>query len=640
MLRVLPLWVYVRIATVVFLMAGATAQEPASAAKNAKSSCPDWAAEFDKVDDPNLLHTLRAHRETGWDAVVQEGEKLGVSLSEQIADGERQLQVSRGAEQRAGSGLSSRRSARDGKPPDCSKAEEQEHSFTCQAHLRHNEVLALEGMLDLLRCRLRTHPNPPHRPEGTPIAIYQIVVTPAAKKAGSDAADANCPCDEQKAYSHARNLGMEQNGQTIEVEQGSYLVLRFDTKDHAAGFTQEPEQGVLQYDSGVFLPRNVVGILKAKAPGKSKIVVFSRGEPRVANGRREENATSVKFANQLSNNWAGYAKIGGPFEFVRGEWNVPTIDSTVAGDMAVWVGIDGSSNNSLIQAGTFDGYWSGFLGIGQGVAHSAWWEILPALPAFLSNPVSSGDTMVTTISPLPGLSADPSTTNSWVISIKNTTRGWTFSTLASFNGPLTSAEWIVEDLSRCFGSCSFDPLPNFGNVNFDRSNLVATGTAAPAPPVLTTDDSIAAAPDSTIAISPSDPDCGMDGFSVVPGPNAPSPPGPFFTNTSLPEGYVGVPYHTRLFVSGLVEIAPFTEGITLSQSSPPLPPGLTLDEQNGEITGTPTVAGTFPFKVHLDDFLDDFNMWASCTASTSIKISPSFRRRCIYSKTTHSLICF
>jgi hypothetical protein len=233
------------------------------------------------------------------------------------------------------------------------------------------------------------------------------------------------------------------------------------------------------------------------------------------------------------------------------------------------------------------------------------------------------------------------TQNDWAITIRNTTLGWSFSTTASFNGPLASAEWIVEDITRCSPiTCWFESLPGFGNVNFGVSNSVAVGAAAATPPDLTTATPFSVNLGGSDLVTPSTPSCAKDGFSAAEGPTAPGAPGPFFTNTSLPNGIEGSSYSARLFVSGLVGAAPFSEGITLKQSS--LPPGLTLNEQNGEITGVPKSYGTFPFTAEVKDVgtLDTLGNMASCAAPMSIRIFRTIRRpQCWISRVLGRVIC-
>ena len=67
-------------------------------------------------------------------------------------------------------------------------------------------------------------------------------------------------------------------------------------------------------------------------------------------------------------NWSGYVATGAQFTGVSGTWVVPSVqpsDSTQAS--ATWIGIDGFSNDSLIQTGTEQ------ITSGGSTAYDAWY---------------------------------------------------------------------------------------------------------------------------------------------------------------------------------------------------------------------------------------------------------------------------
>jgi|SRR5947209_8241359 len=65
---------------------------------------------------------------------------------------------------------------------------------------------------------------------------------------------------------------------------------------------------------------------------------------------------------------------------------------------------------------------------------------------------------------------------------------------------------------------------------------------------------------------------------------------PAFTSGPPPDGRLGVPY-TRTFVATAVP------SVTGYAASGPVPSGLTRDQANGVLSGTPTTPGTFAFDV-------------------------------------------
>ncbi len=80
-----------------------------------------------------------------------------------------------------------------------------------------------------------------------------------------------------------------------------------------------------------------------------------------------------------------------------------------------------------------------------------------------------------------------------------------------------------------------------------------------------------------------------------PPPPPPPPPSLTITTTVLPSGIVGTAY------TAIVEATGGTGNMTWSVSSGALPDGLKLDAASGNISGTSTTVGTFPFIVKVHD---------------------------------------
>ncbi len=172
--------------------------------------------------------------------------------------------------------------------------------------------------------------------------------------------------------------------------------------------------------------------------------------------------TQVPFSQGQSQNWSGYVATAGPYTAVTGTFNVPSLSpGTPDQDMvSEWVGIDGSDNGSLIQAGVTEvpePYDSGVFDV------FAWWEVLP----FSSQPVatmtvSAGDEVTVAIAQVSG--------TTWTIHLTDTTTGQSYTQNVGYNGPGTSVEWIVEAPTdsvndQQLGLAPFSPAVNFGGLS-------------------------------------------------------------------------------------------------------------------------------------------------------------------------------
>jgi hypothetical protein len=220
--------------------------------------------------------------------------------------------------------------------------------------------------------------------------------------------------------------------------------------------------------------------------------------PRVPIGRSGSSA-----AGWASSNWSGYALSGSVYSSVTAQWVVQGVSpSRRATFSSEWTGIDGFNNGNLIQAGTESDYYNG-------AAHyDAWWEILPAAETVIpSIAVSPGDHMSATISKGSG--------SSWTITINDTSRNESFSTVRTYTGPQTSAEW-VEEAPTVGGHIA--PLASYGQATFDP------GTVNGINPRLTAADGGVMIQKGIQVSSPSGPDTDTDGFTMAYGARAPSPP--------------------------------------------------------------------------------------------------------------------
>jgi len=149
-----------------------------------------------------------------------------------------------------------------------------------------------------------------------------------------------------------------------------------------------------------------------------------------------------------SSNWSGYAASGGHYTEAKGTFTVPSIVSGAPLDTQVseWVGLDGTSqaDPSLIQAGV-DEYPDPQSPNGYDV--QAWWEILPAAETNITSVVvKAGDQVTVTIWQV--------SAGTWKVNLTDDTNGESFTTPdENYDGPGSSAEWIVEATTECQLHC-------------------------------------------------------------------------------------------------------------------------------------------------------------------------------------------
>jgi hypothetical protein len=159
-----------------------------------------------------------------------------------------------------------------------------------------------------------------------------------------------------------------------------------------------------------------------------------------------------------STNWSGYVDTGSQFTVASAQWVVPTVQPSQTTEYsATWVGIDGATNSSLIQAGTEQDTSDGK------TIYYAWYELLPALSIPVEY-VSPGDEMkVSIVEDSPG---------TWTITIADLTSGQTITRSVAYTTPQTSAEWIEEAPLSAMGQQL--TLADFGTAQF--TNMAASST--------------------------------------------------------------------------------------------------------------------------------------------------------------------
>lgn len=215
------------------------------------------------------------------------------------------------------------------------------------------------------------------------------------------------------------------------------------------------------------LPASIAGYLSESAANLTQGYLF--GGPLAVGddvlSELETRQPTPTLAVELSDNWSGYILGDGPYTYVSGTFNAPSIVSgTPVGDeMSEWVGIDGAGNSSLIQAGireTVDPHNPSLFLI------VPWWEILPAAETDIrSISVAPGDQITVAIEQIsPG---------GWEITLSDDTNGETFTTDQAYTGPSASAEWIVEAPTR---GVSTTELATYSPVTFSGLKVAGSDT--------------------------------------------------------------------------------------------------------------------------------------------------------------------
>jgi hypothetical protein len=220
---------------------------------------------------------------------------------------------------------------------------------------------------------------------------------------------------------------------------------------------------------------------------------------------------SVPNSAWVSRNWSGYAVTGsyGQYTSVAGTWTVPTVlapplqPNRARQFSSTWVGIDGFSDDTLIQAGTEQDWLRG------APFYQSWWEILPASEQPISTiTVSPGDVMNVSIT---------KGSSDWIITVTNTSTGQSFTTSRRYKGALTSAEWIQEapTVGNHVAALAHDTPVDFLSTSVNGAN----------PDLVSSDSGVMEKNKSGVVLAtPSVPNANQNGFAVAYGAVPPPPP--------------------------------------------------------------------------------------------------------------------
>jgi len=180
--------------------------------------------------------------------------------------------------------------------------------------------------------------------------------------------------------------------------------------------------------------------------------------------------TSSESRRLTSFDWSGYSvasDLNNPQPQVAGinaSWTVPTVKvSIVDSYSAVWIGVGGQFDDTLIQAGTEQDSINGH------GTYSAWYELLPRNVVTVDSlSILPGDRITASISLL-----DP-TTNTWSIEIHDVTDGRSFQKSLIYASSMLSAEWIME---RPTIDSLIRTLADFGETTFTGCTATIGGKA-------------------------------------------------------------------------------------------------------------------------------------------------------------------
>jgi hypothetical protein len=206
-----------------------------------------------------------------------------------------------------------------------------------------------------------------------------------------------------------------------------------------------------------------------RADKKSSIIVTLQNCT-LTPSTRIHAAPRIRERNGTASNWGGYAvetSLASPqrnaVSAVTGSWRIPIVSGSTSPDTysALWVGIDGDSDNTVEQLGT-EQDWTP-----DGQVNYVWFEMYPHRSFTISGfPIEPGDTF--------SASVNYAGNGLFVLSITNLTRGVSYTVPPKYTkmkAARESAEWIVEAPS----GGGVLPLADFGTVSFSNCSAKLNG---------------------------------------------------------------------------------------------------------------------------------------------------------------------
>ena len=209
-------------------------------------------------------------------------------------------------------------------------------------------------------------------------------------------------------------------------------------------------------------------------------------------------APRIRNRDGTASNWGGYAvetSLVSPqknaVSAAYGSWRIPTISRSTSAETysALWVGIDGDSDNTVEQLGT-EQDWTP-----HGQTNYVWFEMYPHRSYNITGfPIEPGDTFSAAVNFAGG--------ELFVLSITNLTKRVSYTVPIKYTkmkASRESAEWIVE--APFAGGVL--PLADFGTVSFSNCSAKVNGVAGAINNSAWQYDPITMASGSTIKAQPS-----------------------------------------------------------------------------------------------------------------------------------------
>jgi hypothetical protein len=197
----------------------------------------------------------------------------------------------------------------------------------------------------------------------------------------------------------------------------------------------------------------LLALVAAAVPASAAAPDLVHGK--LAAGRAHPVDPHGRAVGSTSTNWAGYTATGGRYTSVAASWTEPTVSCGGTAYSSFWTGLDGDGSSTVEQAGAEADC------SGATPRYFAWYEMYPAFPVNLSDPVQAGDRMTTSVT--------SNGSGAFTLTLTDSTQGWSHSynkRLAS--AKLASAEVITEAPSSGSGVL---PLADFGLVNFSGATV-------------------------------------------------------------------------------------------------------------------------------------------------------------------------